>query len=166
MRLRVPTGAACSLHFAMCLSPKWSRLILCKFSEEQPLLSVANILGSLLHLNRIYSLLSLKFSKGYFTCQLFPVIWLHGINWRVGPLFCHAGGSQWSLSNTRAQSALGPPQLITSMAEKEPVSLLPTAIIYSKLKLTPKIFPNITLNTQFNPILSPTQAPKCTGQSL
>jgi len=41
------------------------------------LLSVAYLLGYLLRLHHMYSLLSLKFSKVYFTCQLFPVIWLH-----------------------------------------------------------------------------------------
>lgn len=46
------------------------------------------------------------------------------------------------------------------MAEKEPVSLLPTAIIYSKLNLTDKIFPNITFNTQFTPFSLP---PKLLG---
>lgn len=93
----------------------------------------------------------LNFQKGILPVNCFLWSGSTGINWRVGPLLCHAGGSQWSLCNTGAQSALGPPQLITSMAEKEPVSLLPTATIYSKLKLTDKVFPNITLTTQFSP---------------
>lgn len=105
----------------------------------------------------------LWFQKGLLPVNCFLWSGSTGLNWRVGPLLCHTGGSQWSLSNTRAQGALGPPQLITSMAEKEPISLLPTAVIYSKLKLTDKISPKVTLNTQYHPILSPTQAPRCPG---
>lgn len=105
----------------------------------------------------------LWFQKGLLPVNCFLWSGSTDLNWRVGPLLCHAGGSQWSLSNTRAQGALGPPQLITSMAEKEPISLLPTAVIYSKLKLTDKISPKVTLNTQYHPILSPTQAPRCPG---
>lgn len=155
MRFYVSTGATGNLCFAVCPSPKWTKLKLCKSFREGTFALCGQ--SSRLFVPFISHVLSfpLNFQKGILPVNCFLWSGSTGINWRVGPLLCHAGGSQWSLSNTWAQSALGPPQPITSMAKKEPVNLLPTATIYSKLKLTDKIFPTITLATQFTPFSFP-----------